>query len=113
MAEPSSRNRVPQKLLAIALLLGAGVAIALWQWGTPERPLEKEQSVQVPLPAYSATPFLNASADARYVRSQACAKCHQSNHASYLLTAHSKALSELDPSNSLQKAHWLEKHRRH
>ncbi|HLW68666.1 MAG TPA: multiheme c-type cytochrome, partial [Gemmataceae bacterium] len=33
----------------------------------------------------------------RYVGSAVCAECHQERHQSYLLTSHSRALSELDP----------------
>ncbi|HKA06140.1 MAG TPA: multiheme c-type cytochrome, partial [Gemmataceae bacterium] len=33
----------------------------------------------------------------KYIGTAACAECHKSNHESYLLTAHSRAFSDLDP----------------
>jgi Flp pilus assembly protein TadD len=50
-----------------------------------------------PLPPYSASRFLNTGPDARYIGTAACAACHADNHKSYLLTAHSRSLAELDP----------------
>lgn len=47
-------------------------------------------------PALSASRFLNTGPDARYVGTDACAECHRANHRSYLLTAHSRALGDLD-----------------
>jgi hypothetical protein len=51
---------------------------------------------ELPLPPYTATRFLNVGPDARFIGSRACAECHQRNHQSYLLTEHSRALSDLD-----------------
>jgi predicted CXXCH cytochrome family protein len=48
-------------------------------------------------PPYSETRFLNTGDDARHIGSAACAACHRGNHQSYLHTAHSKALADLDP----------------
>ncbi len=51
---------------------------------------------QFPLPPYSATRFLNTGPEAQYIGTAACAVCHSKNHESYLLTAHSRALSDVD-----------------
>lgn len=52
---------------------------------------------QFDLPPLTASPYLNTKADAHYVGSAACVECHRGNHASYLLTPHSRALADLDP----------------
>lgn len=51
------------------------------------------------LPAIRQSPFTNTDATVAYVGSQACKSCHEEAHDSYLRTAHSKALMELDPAN--------------
>lgn len=51
----------------------------------------------LPAPPYSATPFLNTGPNERFVGSAACAACHANNHKSYLLTAHSRALEDVNP----------------
>lgn len=48
-------------------------------------------------PPLTASRFLNTGPDAQYIGTEACAKCHQREHHSYQLTAHSRALSDLDP----------------
>ena len=47
------------------------------------------------LPGVRPSKFLNASASVSYVGTQACEECHQDQHASYLQTAHSRALAEI------------------
>lgn len=56
------------------------------------------QSSNVPLPPIDAGPFSNASHSVPFVGSQVCASCHESEYASYLKTAHSRALAKVDPS---------------
>ena len=72
----------------------AGVAFALW----PNRPPATESDIVrlAPLPPYSETRYLNAGPDAVHIGSAACASCHPTNHKSYLLTAHSRALADVD-----------------
>jgi Cytochrome c554 and c-prime len=50
-----------------------------------------------PIPPYSESRFLNAGPEAGYVGTGACTGCHSRNHQSYSLTAHSRALSDVDP----------------
>src|SRR5262249_40211816 len=50
-----------------------------------------------PLPPYTETEYLNTRRDARYVGIDTCKECHAANHRSYLHTAHSRALADLDP----------------
>src|SRR5262245_33263909 len=64
----------------------------------PATPRDDEQT-GAPLPHFTETRYLNAGPDARFIGSAACAQCHQRNHKSYLLTAHSKALSDVDPAD--------------
>ncbi|MEX2175351.1 MAG: multiheme c-type cytochrome [Pirellulaceae bacterium] len=40
---------------------------------------------------------MNTGPDARYVGSERCAECHADQHASYLMTAHSRSMSRVDP----------------
>ena len=49
------------------------------------------------VPPPVASPYVNTAADVAYVGSESCAACHQEQHASYLQTAHSRALSDVDP----------------
>src|SRR5947209_4223498 len=56
------------------------------------RPLEA-----APVPPFSVSRYQNAGSEAKYVGIDACAECHRANHASYRLTAHSRAPSDLDP----------------
>jgi len=49
------------------------------------------------LPPLSESPYLSTRPDAAYIGSAACAKCHKTNHESYLHTAHSRALADVDP----------------
>jgi predicted CXXCH cytochrome family protein len=80
--------------------LGASVAAAVVVavWLIRRSPGEKPSAAQAfPPPPYSETRFLNAGPDARYIGSDACGRCHKANHESYLLTAHSRALADLNP----------------
>ncbi|HUG70013.1 MAG TPA: cytochrome c3 family protein [Pirellulaceae bacterium] len=51
----------------------------------------------VPLPVRPVSPYLNVGPDAHYVGTQRCAECHADQHASFLRTAHSQSISEVDP----------------
>ncbi len=88
----------PEKARWILWLLGAGLVAGLapvvWIfWPSSPRSAPKET---FPLPPYSASRFLNTGADVQYVGTKKCAECHVANHQSYLLTAHSRALSKPD-----------------
>src|SRR4051812_43142571 len=75
-------------LLAVALAGAVGVA---WVCRRPAPQREAH-----PEPAYTPSPYLTTRADARHVGVEACRECHKSRHQSYLHTAHSRALSEVD-----------------
>jgi hypothetical protein len=90
------RRPKPRRVFWLWLVAAAGVAgIALAVWLALPRGAAPANTF--PLPPYSASRFLNTGADARYVGTAACAGCHDTNHKSYLLTAHSRSLSDLDP----------------
>jgi hypothetical protein len=87
-----SRWRLHGLLAAVA---AAGAVLALWLIHLPAaRP---DLADPFPIPPYSATRFLNTGPDAHYIGSAACAGCHRENYESYLLTPHSRALSDVDP----------------
>lgn len=94
MAEPARQAR--RSKWPIVILVLAGVGFALWFLFSASPPEEREAPT-FPLPEYSETHYHNVGADAHFIGSEACAKCHRANHGSYLMTAHSRALSELDP----------------
>lgn len=48
-----------------------------------------------PMPPVATSPFRNTTAAAEYVGSSKCVDCHPGEHASYLKTAHSRALAEV------------------
>ena len=82
-------------LLAIALL-GCSPNN---QPSQPQRRVETQTgnaSQQRPLPAVRTSPFRNTTSQARYAGSAACVECHRNEHESYLRTAHSRALEEVD-----------------
>jgi hypothetical protein len=93
-------------------LLSVAVAVIIWKLpeGAPPAPVPPGPPPptpapdQIPIvqvlapPPFAESPFLNTRADATHIGSSACAECHPGNHKSYLLTAHSRALGDVDPS---------------
>src|SRR5690349_18268755 len=89
-----------KRTLAVVCLVGlVGAAVyAVWPPRPPAPPPDGPPASRTfPAPPFSETRFLNAGPDAQYIGSDSCAKCHTSNYKSYALTAHSKALSDVDP----------------
>lgn len=76
-------------LLIAALLLGA--------WRLLDGVSKKRLALPSSAPPLSATPFENTTAEAGYIGLQACADCHVEQYQSFLRTAHSNALAEVDP----------------
>lgn len=77
-----------RRLILVGLaVLGLVLAVRLL-WPTP---------AGRPVPPLPDTPFANAPPGAAtYVGTAACLECHRDQHESYLLTAHSQTLSEID-----------------
>ena len=100
MADFSKRRRFALVFLMFALSSG-GVWIALRDSPDlvpPSLPETDRQSQQSPpRPRISRSPYLNTSSKAAYVGSQACVKCHEDEHRSFLRTAHSQALGDVNP----------------
>ncbi len=85
-----SDRRRRRRLLWTAIALAAGgVLLGCWLGWPKSLPAE---------PPYSESRYLNTGPDAQYIGIAACAECHEREHRSYRLTAHSKALADLDPS---------------
>ncbi len=86
-------------LFAAVFLLSGG---AWWFWPPGDRdqnaqlPIENRPAT-MPLPPLATSKFLNATSNATYVGAQRCAECHADEHATYLQTAHSRSMSEVDP----------------
>jgi hypothetical protein len=98
MSNPPSNNH---GLLWIFLgIIAIGVGISVWR-SRPESSIDTEEpnsaSTTFPVPPFSDTHYRNASPEAQYIGSAACSKCHPANHQSYLLTAHSRAFSDVNP----------------
>lgn len=76
-----------------AVAVGA-VVVAMW----PKRGRGPQLPSGDPLPdpPYSESRFLNTGPEAHYIGTAACAACHPRRHQSYLLTAHSQSLAEVD-----------------
>ncbi len=75
----------------VRLVISCAIVLVVLVW------LKCFRGERFPLPPYSPTPFLNTGSEAHYIGTAACAGCHQGKHQSYMLTAHSRALSDLDP----------------
>jgi hypothetical protein len=88
------------RILVVVLVAGF-VAFLAWRILTTsdEEPSSEESSpaAAVEPPPLSETPFLNASKDTQFIGAAACASCHAAQEKSYRLTAHSRALSVVDP----------------
>ena len=81
---------------AIVVVCAGGIVAGMWAYSN----VGTSQSVDAPpLPAIRQSPFTNTELAIGYVGSQACKSCHEDAHDSYLQTAHSKALMDLDPAN--------------
>ncbi len=93
----NSLRRARWFLVLFGVAIAAGVVVFLyWLWTAGLRPTPPDPFA---LPPYSATRFLNTGTDAHYVGTAVCASCHTSKHTSYLLTAHSRALSDVVATN--------------
>lgn len=100
-------------VLLLFLLIGGIVVVILRLPGTTQQP-GTPTSQQAPdetrivealaLPPYSESPYLNIKPDAKYISSAACTVCHPNNHKSYLLTAHSKALCDVNSNDEPPEA---------
>lgn len=95
MGNPTKRPRWIPWLLGACIVAGVGLIWLLNQRSGSRTAASPQDAF--PLPPYSESPHLNTGPEARYVGIDACAECHRGNHSSYLLTAHSKALNDLNP----------------
>jgi len=80
------------KLGLSLVTVAAVVAFAVWLYRRPT-PASAER---FPLPAFSDSPYLNTGPEAQYIGIAACKECHPPKYRSYLHTAHSRALSEVN-----------------
>src|SRR5262245_1338248 len=71
------------------------VSVAFYLFNGPSR-TGQPPAIDVRLPPLSDTPYLNASPDVAYVGVAACAECHADEHRSYLESAHSRALADIE-----------------
>jgi hypothetical protein len=86
---------------AACLALGGAAGGVYWWWQPKPQPSPEvepilEREVKFPLPGYSKSRYLNTAADVEYIGAAACAGCHRSNHQSYMQTAHSRALVDVE-----------------
>jgi len=95
-------------ILCLLLLIGVVVGVVLSLPGTPVvppvEPAAPPQDVPLavrdfPIPPFSETRYLNTGPDVHHIGNAACAACHADKHKSYALTAHSKALVDVNPAD--------------
>src|SRR5262245_41092784 len=98
MGDPTKDGRQVRCAIGFGIIaaIAIGVIVYLRPWQSASRGTSGDV-VSFPLPPLSETHFLNSGPDATYVGINACAECHRGNHQSFLLTAHSRALADLDP----------------
>jgi hypothetical protein len=94
---PRSVRRVVG-LVAASAAVGVGVVAVLVYGFSSEPAPPPDEAGGFPIPPYAQSRYLNTGPEARHIGSEACATCHDRNHKSYLLTPHSRALSDIDPS---------------
>lgn len=102
MAEPDSNPNSraaasPQARAAILLGVSAGLALVAWMLiGQRDRP--SIEPGMAPLLS-SASPYVNTSPAVAFVGSERCLRCHEEQADSYAETAHSRALTEVNPAD--------------
>lgn len=90
--ESSNPPRKWKSLLTIGIvlpLIAVGGAVAI-------RALLVRSATDTAMPPLRTSPFTNTQADVAYVGAQTCKSCHEDAHTSFMQTAHSKALMEVD-----------------
>src|SRR5262249_51370462 len=84
---------------AIVLLLGAAGALglAVWcvRWASPKPSPEGFDEDPFPVPALSASPFLNVNSEAQFVGSEACRECHPSPCTSHGRTGMGRSMAKV------------------
>ena len=90
----SRRLRIWALFCLVGVTAAGGATAAAWWW-QHRHPTPIATNEYIP-PPFSKTAFLNTGPEARYIGVEACCGCHKERHESYLLTAHSQALGDLD-----------------
>lgn len=84
-------------MIGIAGVLAAGVAaVALVPRSKASRPKTPSVADAFPLPEITSSPFLNTKSDARYVGSEVCSSCHESQVTSFHRTGMGRSMAEID-----------------
>jgi Tetratricopeptide repeat/Cytochrome c554 and c-prime len=101
---PRTAGARTRKLWLLLAAIAAGVIAGLWFLSSPPASPPTDETApapgslaDLPLPPLSESRHLNLGPDAQYVGIEACAECHRANYKSFRLTAHSRALAEVDP----------------
>jgi tetratricopeptide (TPR) repeat protein len=87
-------DRAGRRRWLAGIVIVVGIVLTCWLMRSIHR---SSEGPAFPFPPYSESHYLNIGAEARYIGTAACAGCHAEEHRSYLLTAHSRALSDIDP----------------
>jgi Tetratricopeptide repeat/Cytochrome c554 and c-prime len=97
MAKRPKKTRWPLWLLGIGTGAGAAALVVSLAWLKWAASWWSPPPETFPLPPFSESRYLNTGRDAQYVGTGACTECHRGRHDSYLLTAHSRSLADVDP----------------
>jgi predicted CXXCH cytochrome family protein len=82
--------------LAVALLAGSLAVVLAAGWLSRGKKDPPSSADPFPLPAVSASPYLNTTAEARYVGSQACRECHGDRWTSFRRTGMGQSMAEVN-----------------
>lgn len=99
MRRPSSSSN--RWFWPVVVLAGAGLIVLAFRSLDKKSPQPHSAGIRAnasppPLTPIRPTPFVNVDSSSKYVGSSICAECHRDQHQSYLQTAHSRALEEID-----------------
>src|SRR5579859_454224 len=93
MLEPSRRH---VRMVAVGVLIAVVASAAWWFFFKSRNSTHPKPETHLAALPVSTSPYLNTKADAQYIGSAACIRCHLDEHKSYLRTGMSRSTAEVN-----------------